>query len=94
MYFKMIANKPIYRMVGKGGDLSFFSGDQCEPIVDAAVGTPKGEPAAMTGWRASCMYVWNTTEGGPCVLRPIPPTAWDAPASDNIGEVRGSNFMV
>ena len=91
MYFKMIANKPTYRMIGKGGDLSFFSpdlSDQCEPIVDAAVGTPEGEPAAMTGWRASCMYLWNTTEGGPCVLRPIPATAWDAPpANDNIGQV-------
>ena len=88
MYFKMIANKPTYRMINKGGDLSFFSGDQCEPIVDAAVGTPEGEPAAMTGWRASCMYAWNTTEGGPCVLRPIPATAWDAPpANDNIGQV-------
>ena len=45
----MIANKPTYRMIGTGGDLSFFSDAQCEPIVDAAVGTPEGEPVAMTG---------------------------------------------
>ena len=25
------------------------------------------------------MYLWNTEEGGPCVLRPIPPTSYDAP---------------
>ena len=94
MYFKLIANKPIYRMTtskATGGDLSFFSDTEdrvdCEPIVDAAVGTPEGEPAAMTGWRASCMMAWNTTEGGPCVMRPIHPISWDAPAPDNLGQV-------
>ena len=34
--------------------------------------------------RASCSYVWNTPEGGPCILRPVPPgcpgnPAWDDP---------------
>jgi len=86
MYFKMIANKPIYQMVTKGGDLSFYSGDQCEPIVDAAIGDTNGNPVAMTGWRASCMYLWNTTEGGPCVLRPIPVDSWDAPNPNNLGD--------
>ena len=27
------------------------------------------------------MYLWNTDEGGPCVLRPIPASSWDAPTS-------------
>ena len=86
MYFKLIANKPIYRLSNKGGgDLSFFSAG-CEPIVDAAVGSPEGAPVAMTGWRASCMMAWDTTEGGPCVLRPIAPTSWDAPAPDKLGQ--------
>ena len=22
------------------------------------------------GWRASCMYLWDTPEGGPCFMRP------------------------
>ena len=44
------------------------------------------------GWRASCMYMWNTTEGGPCVLRPILPTAWDAPNPDQLGQGRMIKF--
>ena len=32
--------------------------------------------------RASCMYMWNTTDGGPCVLRPIKPDCFDAPNRD------------
>ena len=30
------------------------------------------------------MYVWNTDEGGPCVLRPIGDTCADAPAPDQL----------
>ena len=33
----------------------------------------------MIGWRASCMMAWDTPEGGPCVLRPTPNRAADAP---------------
>ena len=29
--------------------------------------------------RASCGYVWNTPEGGPCVLRPVEPSCPDNP---------------
>ena len=37
-------------MVQRGGDLSFKDfADQCPPIVDSAVGSPEGEPVAMTG---------------------------------------------
>ena len=31
------------------------------------------------GWRASCMMMWNTTEGGPCLLRPSGSRAADSP---------------
>ena len=34
--------------------------------------------------RASCFYMWNTTEGGPCILRPIVSYAYDAPNADKI----------
>ena len=39
---------------------------------------------AQTGWRASCMYGWNTTEGGPCFLRPTGARSWDSPNPDKI----------
>ena len=29
--------------------------------------------------RTSCFYLFNTTEGGPCLMRPMPPNSWDAP---------------
>merc|ERR1712213_118913 len=67
MYFKMIANHPKY-MWDKGGDLSFTSCGEKIPIQGFATGDVDGNPLAMTGWRASCMQMWNTTEGGPCFL--------------------------
>jgi len=78
MYFKMIANKPMYWM-GKGGDLSFTSGDVALPNYNIALGDINGQPQAYTGWRTSCMYLWNTTMGGPCVLRPTNFVSWDSP---------------
>ena len=30
------------------------------------------------------MYLWDTDEGGPCVLRPTPNTAHDAPNPDDV----------
>ena len=30
--------------------------------------------------RVSCFYLWDTPEGGPCVLRPVPTDAFDSPA--------------
>ena len=30
--------------------------------------------------RVSCFFLWNTTEGGPCLLRPTDYSAFDAPA--------------
>ena len=29
--------------------------------------------------RTSCFYHFNTSEGGPCVMRPMAPNSWDAP---------------
>jgi len=83
MYFKVIANKPRYRF-DDGGDLSFGNTDNSANIFNTAVGDPDGNPVAQTGWRASCMMMWNTTEGGPCVLRPTPSNAFDSPNSDKM----------
>merc|ERR1719468_814099 len=80
MYFKMISNKPTYRFEG-GGDLSMGKG---ENIWQTAQGDQDGNPIAQTGWRASCMYAWDTVEGGPCVLRPSGATAADSPNPDKI----------
>merc|ERR1712002_666636 len=94
MFFRMIANKPMYKMQNVMGDLSLTTCTDCTTNTTScvnekqgtiltnrniAVGDPQGNPIPMTGWRASCMYVWNTTEGGPCVLRPIDPVCPDAP---------------
>jgi len=80
MFYKMIANKPTYRFQ-RGGDLSFGAGLN---IWRTAQGDKDGQPVAMTGWRASCMYGWNTTEGGPCFLRPTGARSWDSPNPDKI----------
>jgi len=80
MFFKMLANKPTYRFEN-GGDLSFGKGMN---LWHTAVGDEDGNPVAQTGWRASCMYAWNTTEGGPCFMRPTPATAADAPNPDKM----------
>lgn len=82
MFFRMIADKPIYRMMKRGGDLAFLecigqTGSKLENR-NIAVGDPQGNPIPQTSWRASCMYVWNTTEGGPCMLRPINPKCPDS----------------
>merc|ERR1711972_667362 len=45
-------------------------------------GDANGNPQPYTGWRASCMYLWNTTEGGPCFMRPTHSNAFDAPSKD------------
>ena len=30
--------------------------------------------------RVSCFYLWDTPEGGPCLLRPVPTDSFDSPA--------------
>merc|ERR1712226_1088145 len=89
MYFKMIANHPKYSLE-KGGDLAFTSctnsGGEPVPIRDYAFGDKDGNPVAQTGWRTSCMYLWNTDEGGPCVLRPTSQGAFDNPAAGSMSD--------
>ena len=34
--------------------------------------------------RASCMYMWDTEEGGPCFLRPTPVSAFDNPGKKQV----------
>jgi len=117
MYFKMIANHPKYSF-WKGGDLAFTTcitsqGEEEDsvarcadiPIQDYAFGDKEGNPTAQTGWRASCMYLWNTDEGGPCVLRPTSIDAFDNPAAgtnikacvdyvDELGECHFNNKKI
>ena len=96
--FKMIANKPMYKWPNTGGDLAFMScsgsSDDEEDNDDegtggasnvhsVAIGDKDGKPLPLTGWRASCMYIWNTDEGGPCFLRPTS-DSFDAPNPDKI----------
>jgi len=85
-YFKQIANKPMYKGPSTGGDLSFTDciGDfESAPLWKTfgnfSVGKPDGEPNSNNGWRVQCWHLWNTTEGGPCFMRPIKSNAWDAP---------------
>jgi len=85
----MIANHPKYQQSGdKGGDLAFTScsGSTGEgiPIQNFAIGDNDGNPLNMTGWRASCMMMWNTDEGGPCILRPTTSSSPDGPAANEI----------
>ena len=49
MFFKQLANKPMYQM-GKGGDLSFTSCGEPIPIYNVAIGDVDGNPQAYTGW--------------------------------------------
>jgi len=93
MFFKQLANKPMYFM-GKGGDLSFTSCGEPLPIYNVAIGDADGNPQAYTGWRTSCMYLWNATHGGPCVLRPTHFNSNDSPFTGNFlkkGCVEGIN---
>ena len=46
-----------------------------------ANGDKNGKPRSMTGWRASCMYLWKNS--GPCFLRPSGSVAYDSPDSEN-----------
>ena len=44
-------------------------------------GDQNGKPRRMTGWRASCMYLWKNS--GPCFLRPSGSASYDSPDSEN-----------
>ena len=53
VYFKQLANKPLYKM-GKGGDLAFsscFDGSKATlPLYNVAAGDENGNPQAYTSW--------------------------------------------
>lgn len=83
VYYKMIANKPMYRN-DRGGDLSFGTAAGSAEILASAKGDPEGNPVPIFGWRASCMAHWNTSEGGPCFLRPTKASAADSPNPDKM----------
>merc|ERR1711935_1171882 len=53
-------------------------------IKNFAVGDTLGNPIPMTGWRASCGFVWDTPEGGPCILRPVLPECPGSPVWDEV----------
>ena len=69
-------HQPVFNLL-----FSFGAGQN---IWKTAQGDREGQPVAQTGWRASCMYGWNTTEGGPCFLRPTGARSWDSPNPDKI----------
>ena len=75
MYYKWIANHATYDFEN-GGDLSFQRGKN---MIMRAKGDAEGKPRNQTGWRASCMMMWDTPEGGPCLLRPSGSRAADSP---------------
>ncbi len=51
VYFRRIANKPIYRTIEKGDYKSYFNAPRYEKrIQQFAVGTPDGKPLPLTGW--------------------------------------------
>jgi len=79
MYYKWIANHATYDFE-HGGDLSMDAFTANANIEMVAYGDPEGKPRKQTGWRASCMYLWNTTEGGPCFLRPTGSKSADSPS--------------
>ena len=54
MYFRMIADKPIYKMMNVGGDLAFTAciqgSGQALTNRNIAVGDPEGNPIPQTSW--------------------------------------------
>jgi len=55
-----------------------------------AVGDIEGNPIPHSGWRASCGYVWNTPESGPCMLRPVSSGCPDNPVWDQTSQTLSS----
>ena len=53
-------------------------------MIMRAKGDADGKPRNQTGWRASCMMMWDTPEGGPCLLRPTPSMAADSPDTEHL----------
>ena len=79
MYFKMIANKPTY-IFEHGGSPAFMAGNTT--YFSTSVGDVNGNPLPTHDWRVSCQPLWNTTEGGPCFMRPTSRVVPDGPIED------------
>jgi len=81
MYYKMLANKPTYAF-NWGSDVGFCCGDDPTGgvrILPHSVGDKNGKPLATWAWRVSCNDAWNTTDHGPCVMRPTKTNSEGAP---------------
>ena len=88
MYHKMLANRPTYQF-DLGGDTTFGitnpqqhragSRFNTTSLKFHSVGGVDGEPVAYRGWRVVCQTLWNTTEGGPCFMRPTQTGSFDTP---------------
>jgi len=82
MYYKMIVNRPTYEW-DRGGDPTLVDANQEGwTYLDKSYGDQNGQPIASRGWRVSCMYEWNTTDGGPCFFRPTGVWNHDSPIYD------------
>jgi len=78
MYYKMLANKPMYFMSTTlntdengtfvGTESMGFKG---VPNHQVAIGDAEGRPVAAIKWKSACNKLWNTTDGGPCFWRPM-----------------------
>ena len=65
-YYKLLANRPIYATPGPplGIDQDIIGMNK------VARGDAEGNPMPLTNWRVHCNKLWNTTDGGPCFVRP------------------------
>ena len=81
MYFKMIANRPIYPERAGG---TMLLGTKNPTFFATSVGDANGNPLQTIGWRVSCQKWWKTTEGGPCYMRPTSREHADAPGDPGV----------
>ena len=70
-YYKLLANRPMYAVVQEHP----LGIDQDIPGHNVvARGDAEGNPMRLTNWRVHCNNLWNTTDGGPCFMRPTKPS--------------------
>jgi len=82
-YYKLIANRPIYHRNFHGAERQTGFKEAGKSI--PALGDVEGKPLALTNWRVHCSPIWNTTDGGPCFVRPtIPECSEDNPESSKL----------
>jgi len=75
MYHKMITNKPTYfidtgTIVNAGKNKGEYGRKNATAQYFTYFGDSEGKPVARRGWVVNCQRQWNTTEGGPCFMRP------------------------